>query len=473
MAPRVTIATMGNERRDRGPWLPRLIGAIAIASLALAPAAAAAPRAKSSASVKKQVKKLKKKFNQLQAQLDEVSKQAGPQGPPGLPGEQGPPGQQGQQGTPGSANAWALAGNAGTTGANFLGTTDDQALNARVNNARALRLEPASDGTNQSPNVIGGIADNAVTAGVHSATISGGGRDTPANPATANRVTDDGGTVGGGVNNQAGDGSGTGSDRTRAAVGGGESNTASGHWATVAGGQGNSASGTSGAVGGGSGNDADGIEGTVGGGGGNTASGLAATVGGGSFNVASGSRATVPGGRTNVAQGEYSLAAGRRAKANHDGAFVWADSTNTDIASSEDNQFIARAAGGFFLQDDSSLDDQGGFINTSTEAFLSTTGVWQSTSDEDLKQDFEEIDPEEVLDEVAELPVTSWAYKANPEVRHIGPTGQDFYAAFGIGEDERSIGTVDADGVALAAIKGLNARVEGLERELAELRAGD
>jgi hypothetical protein len=45
---------------------------------------------------------------------------------------------------------------------------------------------------------------------------------------------------------------------------------------------------------------------------------------------------------------------------------------------------------------------------------------------------------------------------------------QDFRAAFGLGEDDKHIATVDADGVALAAIQGLNQK---LERENAELKA--
>jgi len=56
--------------------------------------------------------------------------------------------------------------------------------------------------------------------------------------------------------------------------------------------------------------------------------------------------ATVVGGLNNEAQGAYSLAMGRRAKANHDGAFVWADSTNADFSSTADNQFSVRARGG-------------------------------------------------------------------------------------------------------------------------------
>ncbi len=66
-------------------------------------------------------------------------------------------------------------------------------------------------------------------------------------------------------------------------------------------------------------------------------------------------------------------------------------------------------------------------------------------------------------------------------VRHIGPTSQDFGAAFDVGVDERHIATVDADGVALAAIQGLNAKFDAViaerdarivkqDREIAELR---
>ena len=286
---------------------------------------------------------------------------------------------------------WLLGGNGGTNPAsNFLGTTDNQPLNLRVNDARGLRLEPASDGTNQSPNVIGGIADNQVSAGVHSATIAGGGRSAQGNPATANRVTDHEGTVGGGADNQAGDGGGA-NDRTRATVGGGASNTASGQAATVGGGDTNTASGSGATVGGGGlntasgdvatvagglsnqatvtdatvgggvdnfatglratvgggiSNRATGLRATVGGGQGNKAGGTDATIGGGANSVAGGLAATVPGGSGNEAQGDYSLAGGRRARASHTGAFVWADSNNFLFPSSAANQFSVRSTGG-------------------------------------------------------------------------------------------------------------------------------
>ena len=76
------------------------------------------------------------------------------------------------------------------------------------------------------------------------------------------------------------------------------------------------------------------------------ASGSTSAIGGGNGNTASGAFSTVPGGWQNVADGDYSFAAGLRAQANHDGAFVWADSIDADFASTAANQFLVRAGGG-------------------------------------------------------------------------------------------------------------------------------
>ena len=69
------------------------------------------------------------------------------------------------------------------------------------------------------------------------------------------------------------------------------------------------------------------------------------------------------------------------------------------------------------------------------------------------------------------MPISEWSYNDEPSARHIGPMAQDFHAAFGVGETDRCIPTVDANGVALAAIQALNRRLEGLERESRELRS--
>jgi hypothetical protein len=54
----------------------------------------------------------------------------------------------------------------------------------------------------------------------------------------------------------------------------------------------------------------------------------------------------------------------------------------------------------------------------------------------------------------------------------MGPMAQDFWPAFGLGEDPLRIGTIDADGVALAAIQGLGLRLHDTELEL-ELHAAN
>jgi hypothetical protein len=145
-------------------------------------------------------------------------------------------------------------------------------------------------------------------------------------------------TVGGGHSNTA--------SLPYAAVGGGNSNTASGTESTVGGGAYNTASGEDATVGGGKNNTADNLYATIGGGYLNKANGDGASVGGGRYNEASGLYSCVPGGRKNRAV-NYAFAAGYRARAAHKGSFVWADSTEANMATTANNQFLARAKGGF------------------------------------------------------------------------------------------------------------------------------
>jgi hypothetical protein len=102
-------------------------------------------------------------------------------------------------------------------------------------------------------------------------------------------------------------------------------------------------------------------------------------------------------------------------------------------------------------------------------ARLTAGGVWTNGSSRTFKEAFEAVDVEDVLQRLLALPVQRWRYKggADPGL-HMGPVAEDFRAAFGLGDDARYIGTVDADGVALAAVQGLAAR---LERENRTLRA--
>ncbi len=94
------------------------------------------------------------------------------------------------------------------------------------------------------------------------------------------------------------------------------------------------------------------------------------------------------------------------------------------------------------------------------------SGTVQSSSDRNAKEDFAPVNPQQVLAKVATLPVTEWNYKTDEGVEHIGPMAQDFHAAFGLnGGDDKHISVVDEGGVALAAIQGLNQRLEDDAKE--------
>ncbi|MBL0121886.1 MAG: tail fiber domain-containing protein [Betaproteobacteria bacterium] len=402
-------------------------------------------------------------------------------------------------------NSATLTGNFFKQGGNtfgadaVLGTTDDAALNLFAGGIRAIRIEPGSSG----PNIIGGIATNQVSPGVGSATIGGGG-DRVIN--YFNLVTGSGGTISGGTKNTAG---------AFAFVGGGTFNTASGEGSTVS---------------------------------------------GGSSNIAGGSGAMIPGGSNNFASGLNSFAAGTRAKAETDGAFVWSDSNGHNFYSDAHNEFSARATGGvrfvtaidglgnptrrLRINPNSELDfgsttrqmlnlwgpssygigvqsdtlyqrSEGNFawyqggthsdtvfapgaagvalmtltvgLPTSLPAVsgVARAQTFTSTSDRATKEAFELVDGAKVLAALVKMPLQSWKYRNEEKIRHIGPTAQDFRAAFGVGYDDKTIATVDADGVAMAAIQGLHqlmkekdstiagqaARISGLEFELQRIKA--
>ncbi len=93
------------------------------------------------------------------------------------------------------------------------------------------------------------------------------------------------------------------------------------------------------------------------------------------------------------------------------------------------------------------------------------------TSDRDAKEVFTPVNPRAVLAKVARLPISEWQYKTQPGGRHIGPMAQDFHSAFAVGHDEKHITTVDADGVALAAIQGLNEKLDEKDAELSRLKS--
>jgi len=341
-----------------------------------------------------------------------------------------------------------------------------------------------------------------------------------------------------GLQSSIGGGDGNSILEARGVIGGGTRNTVSGDRGTVGGGDLNTAGALGSTVAGGSRNDATGGYSTVAGGVQNAAIALGSTAGGGRHNCAGGrdswaagnfALVRVPDGLTfpqfhgcqgvpdsNDADGD-------------EGSFVWADSREVPFTSTGPDQFNIRALGGLRLSADTSQffgatgrqmlnlfnDDYGIGVQTSTMYFRSNaryawysggshasssldpgtggallmtlgtnsgtpTGtaraqLFTSVSDRNVKTGFESIDTVDILAGVLALPLSEWSYRNATDERHIGPMAQDFRAAFGLGSDDTSIATIDADGIALAAIQGLNARLEGeiakRDAELAALRA--
>jgi len=199
-----------------------------------------------------------------------------------------------------------------------------------------------------------------------------------------------------------------------------------------------------------------------------------------------------------------------------EGSFVWADqSSDIDFVSTGPDQFMVRAAGGVgintapagstieltiralntdanvqlrtasgklvsILANDSSgalgiitapnvgsdrIQVSGGSGGTAT---LSNGGTWTNASSRSYKENFTAVNGLDVLSRLVALPIMTWDYIGSSEGSHMGPVAEDFKASFGLAGDGKSISTVDADGIALAAIQGLNAK---LESENAALRA--
>jgi hypothetical protein len=130
---------------------------------------------------------------------------------------------------------------------------------------------------------------------------------------------------------------------------------------------------------------------------------------------------------------------------------------------------------GYFASDDSlrfrtaSLDSR----MVLKAAGLYVNGTFVSSSDRNAKENIKPVSAQEILQKVTALSVSRWNYKQDSTSEHIGPMAQDFYAAFKVGPDDKHITTIDEEGVALAAIQGLNekliADLSAKESEINEL----
>ena len=221
----------------------------------------------------------------------------GPAGPAGATGPQGP---AGPAGAPGSADAWGKNGTAVTAG-QFLGSTNNQALELRTFNQRTARFEPAGTPTQfgDAPRVLLG--------------------------SSANTATGEGATVGGGGSTRRNDG----------VLDASLKNVAGNFFATVSGGQGNQALGEHSVVVGGNKNQATGLNSTAGGG------GLACA--GGDYSWAGGTLAKV---RVGTEPGDGICAPNSGDPDGDEGTFIWNGNVNGGMVSSGPGEFLIGAPGG-------------------------------------------------------------------------------------------------------------------------------
>ena len=207
------------------------------------------------------------------------------------------------------------------------------------------------------------------------------------------------------------------------------------------------------------------------------AAGVASTATGARSVALGGGNATgshaVAIGQSTSATGDYSVALGAFVSTNgKTGAFVFGDrSSSIGVQAQADNQFVVRAQQFWLGTNNTVTATAGRFIETSTGAYLSSGGTWTNSSDSAKKAGFRDVDGDEVLTKIGAMPIRTWSYRSEDStVRHMGPTAQDFRAAFGLGDGEKAIATVDADGVSLAAVQALVRRLGQLEAQVAELQ---
>jgi hypothetical protein len=173
-------------------------------------------------------------------------------------------------------------------------------------------------------------------------------------------------------------------------------------------------------------------------------------------------------GLQNSASGQFSVAIGKNARtANRQGSIVLGDAcasfSSDSVYATANNQFVVRGCGGIKM-----FTNQG--LTAGVEVASGGSG-WSAVSDRNRKENFLSLDGEDVLARLRSVPVSTWNYiTQDRSIRHMGPMAQDFYAAFGLGENELMINSVDMDGVNLAAVHALTARTDALQAENATLK---
>ena len=177
------------------------------------------------------------------------------------------------------------------------------------------------------------------------------------------------------------------------------------------------------------------------------------------FNVRTNNPYSVAIGNNADAVADRSVAIGSFVSTNSkNGSFIFGDgSTTTTMLSPAQHTMTMRFNNGYRLYSKSDLTTGVYMLNGGTS--------WISVSDRNMKENFEDINGEDLLDKIEDLSITKWNYKGNADdVKFIGPMAQDFHKSFGLGgSDSLGISTLAFNGVNIAAVQALIARTNKIE----------
>ncbi|HZB43592.1 MAG TPA: tail fiber domain-containing protein [Pyrinomonadaceae bacterium] len=171
-----------------------------------------------------------------------------------------------------------------------------------------------------------------------------------------------------------------------------------------------------------------------------------------------------------TADQDHTTAMGKFASNNgFQGTFIWSDGAPQASAdtfrNTANNEFAARATGGFRFRT-----NLGGTTGCNLPA---GSGVFNCTSSRTTKENFFDVNGEDVLARLRKIPVTTWNYiSEGGGARHLGPMAEDFYGAFRLGTSDKAIGVQDLAGVSLAGVKALDERTARLQASNEQLNLG-
>jgi hypothetical protein len=94
-------------------------------------------------------------------------------------------------------------------------------------------------------------------------------------------------------------------------------------------------------------------------------------------------------------------------------------------------------------------------------------GTWVGSSSRKLKENFTQLNPDDLLNKINQLDITRWNFKSEgKKITHIGPVAEDFYRIFKTGDAEDHLATIDTAGVSLAGVKALSGKVKSQQEQI-------